>query len=53
MRKVNGHKPMQKLYILAISKVRRRVGMKKSWRKVDMAPEVAREYPIWEAWRDG
>jgi hypothetical protein len=34
---------MQKLYILAMSKVRKSVGMKKSWMQADVAPAMASE----------
>lgn len=41
--KVKGHKDMQKLYILAILKVRSRVGMKIICMPAEMPPETARE----------
>jgi hypothetical protein len=39
---VNGHTPMQKMYILAISKVRSRVGIKNSCNMAKMADDKAK-----------
>jgi hypothetical protein len=38
---LNGHTAMQKIYILAMSKVRRRVRIKNSWNPTNIADDKA------------
>ncbi len=49
--KQKGQRPMQKLYMRALSKRRRRYGMQNSWRKIETQPEIESAYPICVAWK--
>jgi hypothetical protein len=49
-RNVYGQMDMQKLYVVAVLTLRRTIGITRSCMSTDMAPQVARQKPIWDTW---